>query len=143
MDRPFASYFISIQGDAKTLDKAEQYLRDSRIVPDYLSIPDKSAKDLFFEVPDGSIPRWDDVDKVFAEMSKVFPSLSIVVNENCEEPIFPSRTITFSAGEAEEHFGRILSPEDFDGVTINKLAAALRANDMDDAADFIIGLKLA
>ena len=144
MDKPYASYFVSISGDSMVLAQAEQYLRDTEIVPDYLSKPEKSPGSLLCEVSSGSIPQWSDVDEVFTRMAERFPTLSIAVNENCEEPIFPNRAIIFDGGKlTEERWGRILEPGEYDKTTIDTLVEALRAAGMDNAADYIVGMKLA
>lgn len=144
MDKPYASYFVSILGDSKTLPLAEKYLLETGIVPDYISGPEVYNGGLLYSVPEGSMPRWGDVDEVFTRMAERFPTLSIAVNENCEEPNFPNRTIIFDGGKlTEERWGRILEPDEYDKTTIDTLVEALRAAGMDSAADYIVGMELA
>ena len=88
--------------------------------------------------------KWDGVDDVFAKLAKAFPDLEITIDEACEEPSFPSRTLMFKNGRLEKTlWGRTLEPEQYDRVTVNAIINALRAANMSEAADYISNMGLA
>ena len=99
---------------------------------------------IMYSIEQGSMPKWDGVDDVFAKLAKAFPDLEITIDEACEEPSFPSRTLIFKNGKLEKTlWGRTLEPEQYDRTTIDAIISALRAANMTEAADYISNMGLA
>lgn len=141
MDRPCSSYFVTITGDEPVVAAAAAAMESRAISPDYLSCGSAEPGSRHYEVLEGSMDQWDDVDEVLADLAKDFPTLTIEATENCEEPFFPSRDMRFHGENMEERYGRILDPDEYDTKTIEVAAELLRANGMSEAADLVSTLK--
>ena len=144
MDKPYASYFVTIDGNVKRLSDADEYIREHNILPDYLDTYEETDEGIMYSIEQGSMPKGDGVDDVFAKLAKAFPDLEITIDEACEEPSFPSRTLMFKNGRLEKTlWGRTLEPEQYDRTTIDAIISALRAANMTEAADYISNMGLA
>lgn len=134
MYRPSSSYFVTISGDESTVAAAAAAMETRSISPDYLTCGCTEPDARHYEVLEGSMDRWNDVDEVLATLARDFPTLTINAKENCEEPCFPSREMRFR-GEVEEYrCGRILDPDEYDTKTIEAIAELLQSKGMNKAA---------
>ena len=140
MDRPCPSYFVNIIGDEPVVAAAAAAMEARAISPDYLSCGSIEPGSRQYEVPEGAMDRWDDVDEVLAALAKDFPTLTITALENCEEPFFPPREMRFHGEDMEERYGRILDPDEYDTKTIEAIAELLRSKGMNEAADLALTL---
>ena len=140
MDRPSSSYFVTISGDESTVAAAAAAMETRSISPDYLTCGCTEPGARHYEVLEGSMDRWNDVDEVLATLARDFPTLTINAKENCEEPCFPSREMRFRGEDMEVRYGRILAPDEYDAKTIGAAMKLLRGNGMNEAADLVLSL---
>lgn len=140
MDRPCASYFATITGDEPAVAAAAAAMTSHNICPDYLVLSDSEPGVRQYEVPDGTMDQWDGVEDAFAALAKEFPTLTIEVKENCEEPYFPSREMRFHGEDVESRYGRRLDPDEYDSKTCRAIAELLRSNGMAEAANLASSL---
>lgn len=140
MDRPCSSYFVSITGDESVVAAAAAAMESRAISPDYLSISESEPGTRHYEVLEGSLDQWDDVDEVLAALAEDFPTLTIEATENCEEPWFPPRDMRFHGENMEVRYGRALDPDEYDEKTIQVIAELLRSKGMNEAADLALTL---
>lgn len=140
MYRPSSSYFVTISGDESTVAAAAAAMETRSISPDYLTCGCTEPDARHYEVLEGSMDRWNDVDEVLATLARDFPTLTINATENCEEPCFPSREMRFRGEDMEVRYGRILAPDEYDAKTIGAAMKLLRGNGMNEAADLVLSL---
>ena len=140
MYRPSSSYFVTISGDESTVAAAAAAMETRSISPDYLTCGCTEPDARHYEVLEGSMDRWNDVDEVLATLARDFPTLTINAKENCEEPCFPSREMRFRGEDMEVRYGRILAPDEYDAQTIGAAMKLLRGNGMNEAADLVLSL---
>ncbi len=140
MYRPSSSYFVTISGDESTVAAAAAAMETRSISPDYLTCGCTEPGARHYEVLEGSMDRWNDVDEVLATLARDFPTLTINAKENCEEPCFPSREMRFRGEDMEVRYGRILAPDEYDAKTIGAAMKLLRGNGMNEAADLVLSL---
>lgn len=140
MYRPSSSYFVTISGDESTVAAAAAAMETRSISPDYLTCGCTEPGARHYEVLEGSMDRWNDVDEVLATLARDFPTLTINAKENCEEPCFPSREMRFRGEDMEVRYGRILAPDEYDAKTIRAAMKLLRGNGMNEAADLVLSL---
>ena len=140
MYRPSSSYFVTISGDESTVAAAAAAMETRSISPDYLTCGCTEPDARHYEVLEGSMDRWNDVDEGLATLARAFPTLTINAKENCEEPCFPSREMRFRGEDMEVRYGRILAPDEYDAKTIGAAMKLLRGNGMNEAADLVLSL---
>lgn len=140
MYRPSSSYFVTISGDESTVAAAAAAMETRSISPDYLTCGCTEPGARHYEVLEGSMDRWNDVDEVLATLARDFPTLTIKATENCEEPCFPSRDMRFHGENMETRYGRILDPDEYDEKTIRVIAELLRSKGMNEAANLTLTL---
>lgn len=140
MDRPCASYFVTFSGDESVVAAAAAAMESRAISPDYLSCSCTKSGFRHYEVLEGSMDQWDDVDEALAALAKDFPALTIEATESCEEPWFPPRDMRFHGENMEVRYGRTLDPDEYDEKTIRVIAELLRSKGMNEAADLALTL---
>ena len=140
MYRPSSSYFVTISGDESTVAAAAAAMETRSISPDYLTCGCTEPDARHYEVLEGSMDRWNDVDEVLATLARDFPTLTINAKENCEEPCFPSREMRFRGEDMEVRYGRLLAPDEYDAKPIGAAMKLLRGNGMNEAADLVLSL---
>lgn len=140
MDRPCSSYFVNITGDESVVAAAAAAMETRAICPDYLSLSNAEPGLREYDVANGAMDQWYDVEEVFAALAKDFPTLTIEVLENCEEPYFPAHEMRFRGEVEEERYGRVLAPDEYDTGTIEAIAELLLSKGMNEAADVALTL---
>ena len=140
MDRPCASYFVTLSGDESVVAAAAAAMESRAICPDYLSLSNAEPGLREYDVANGAMDQWYDVEEVFAALAKDFPTLTIEATESCEEPWFPLRDMRFHGENMEVRYGRTLDPDEYDEKTIRVIAELLRSKGMNEAADLALTL---
>lgn len=140
MDRPCASYFVTLSGDESVVAAAAAAMESRAICPDYLSLSNAEPGLREYDVANGAMDQWYDVEEVFAALAKDFPTLTIEATESCEEPWFPPRDMRFHGENMEVRYGRTLDPDEYDEKTIRVIAELLRSKGMNEAAELALTL---
>ena len=83
MDRPCASYFVTLSGDESVVAAAAAAMESRAICPDYLSLSNAEPGLREYDVANGAMDQWYDVEEVFAALAKDFPTLTIEATESC------------------------------------------------------------
>lgn len=140
--QPECSYFVTIEGSRRDIGMADALLTADEIVPDYIQGGIEEDGVARYEVEDGTIPKWTDVERVFTDLSKNVPVAHITVEENNEEDHSESRVMIFQGGMlVDTRYSRTLAPdEEFDKVTLEKSIKILQDNGHKTAAALLQNL---
>lgn len=140
MNRPQCSYWIDITGTEEALKAVETAMDSNPTIKEDFYKEVNEYGELHYEVSDGTIEQWTDMEEDISKIAALVPDCVITVDEIDEESHNFHILRTFLDGRLDSaQHGRQLDPDQYDIKTAELCIKLLTDAGMIEAAEFLKG----